>query len=64
MFAGVLFTCAERQVLESNDITNVPKWFTGATLNYAENLLAKGQSAQKALVFARMLYTFTITIVM
>ncbi len=37
----------------SKRIDEVPKWFTGARLNYAENCLLNGKEDNVALYFAR-----------
>lgn len=41
-FAGVLYSEPYASVVdETLSIDTVPKWFTGAKLNYAENLLER-----------------------
>lgn len=49
-FAGIKFSTAHNEVV--NDLTRMPgaKWFSGATLNFAENLL-RYRDEQTALIF-------------
>lgn len=42
-FSGILHSETFSSVVDENaSIDSLPKWFTGAKLNYAENLIEKG----------------------
>jgi len=42
-FSGILHSETYTNVVDENaTIDNVPRWFTGSKLNYAENLIEKG----------------------
>ena len=40
----------------SKGIAEFPKWFEGAKLNYAENILSKGKIDDIAFISARMFF--------
>lgn len=44
---------------ESISIDRIPKWFQGAKLNFAENLLEKGEDDAIAVLFKGFLNSFT-----
>ncbi len=51
-FAGLRFSEKETQVLQAGDELYQTKWFPGAKLNFAENLIAHGEkNAKTALTF-------------
>lgn len=49
-----LLCCRSLQVVDtSKGVADIPEWFRGSRLNYAENLLRHGDSGRTALYAAR-----------
>uniref|UniRef100_A0A915AHM0 Acetoacetyl-CoA synthetase n=2 Tax=Parascaris univalens TaxID=6257 RepID=A0A915AHM0_PARUN len=62
-FCGVLLNIEYSQIVESTRIDQIPKWFIGAHLNYAENLLYSHRNANSkriAVIEARSAEEFSI----
>ncbi|XP_042090444.1 acetoacetyl-CoA synthetase isoform X3 [Ovis aries] len=55
-FSGIVFSCMYDEVVDtSKGIADVPEWFKGSRLNYAENLLQHKENDRVALYVARYL---------
>ncbi|XP_016780100.1 acetoacetyl-CoA synthetase isoform X2 [Pan troglodytes] len=53
-FSGIVFSCVYDEVVDtSKGIADVPEWFKGSRLNYAENLLRHKENDRVALYIAR-----------
>ncbi|XP_068845782.1 acetoacetyl-CoA synthetase isoform X4 [Capricornis sumatraensis] len=53
-FSGIVFSCMYDEVVDtSKGIADVPEWFKGSRLNYAENLLQHKENDRVALYVAR-----------
>ncbi|OWK15460.1 AACS [Cervus elaphus hippelaphus] len=53
-FSGIVFSCIYDEVVDtSKGIADVPEWFKGSRLNYAENLLQHKENDRVALYVAR-----------
>lgn len=53
-FSGIVYSRMYDEVVDtSKGVADVPEWFRGSRLNYAENLLRRGDSGRTALYVAR-----------
>ena len=59
---GVCFMDVYQVVDTSKGISDVPEWFKGARLNYAENLLKHADQDKVALYAASMCAEYTVMI--
>ncbi|OLY82062.1 Acetoacetyl-CoA synthetase [Smittium mucronatum] len=53
-FTKIISHSPHSQVLEKNvQMSEIPKWFLGATINYAENVLERLKESNKIAIYAR-----------